>query len=243
MTVMWDEELKLAFGLWIQTYCPITTKGQLLQFYGPCNLIDGISILIYSLLSRKVKWHSKNKQLPNYWCLYVYATGWISYCLYHLLPIIILYHQFTFHVLWNQKEDLFWNAFQFWLPEICRRAGEYKTSALEEVFSHDLLFCKCDALPPNFPVAVHYIWANYIWTREADCLSSRRILFKAQLARMCYFLFERCTCVCVYSLLCLQGILNAEYEEAKLGHAITQLSSPPSVAQMLSLPMLFSWLL
>ena len=87
MTVMWDEELKLAFGLWIQTYCPITTKGQLLQFYGPCNLIDGISILIYSLLSRKVKWHSKNKQLPNYWCLYVYATGWISYCQFYTINL------------------------------------------------------------------------------------------------------------------------------------------------------------
>jgi len=36
--------------------------GQLWHFYGLCSLTDVISALIYSLLSKKFKWHSKNNQ-------------------------------------------------------------------------------------------------------------------------------------------------------------------------------------
>lgn len=36
--------------------------GQLSHYYGQCSLTDGVFVLIYSLLSRKFKWHGQNNQ-------------------------------------------------------------------------------------------------------------------------------------------------------------------------------------
>lgn len=113
--MIWDKELKLAFRQWVQKCCPVTTVGQLLHFYGLCSLTDVISVLIYSLLSRKFKWNSKSNQDTE-----LLMSLCLCYCLNLLLSI--LYCLITFFAWWVQTQTrvgiyLVNVALQFWSTE------------------------------------------------------------------------------------------------------------------------------
>lgn len=147
---VWHEELKPAFRQWIQRYCPVK-QGQLLHFYGLCSLTDVISIIRY--------WVESSSGTAK-------IAKTLNYCfMFRLLTeFIIVNSVLSDYILCMMSSDLKQNGDLF--SRCCFTVLKYRNSALEEAFSPDLLFCQVNSLPLQFPVAVHYTWANYAWTTE-----------------------------------------------------------------------------
>lgn len=155
-TMILEEELKLAFRPWIQKYCPVTTVGQLLHFYGLCSLTDVISVPIYSLLSRKFKWHSRNNQDTEL-LMSLHSGYWLN------LLLSFLYCQMPFFAWWIQTQ----NGMEVYLVNVALQFWSTETVLWRRPFRLTCFSVNLALFPPApFPVAVHYIWANYIWTTE-----------------------------------------------------------------------------
>lgn len=146
-------------------------------------------------------------KILNYWCVYIHATGWIYYCLFCAVQLCSLHNEFRPKAEWG----------------CCFTVLKYRHSALKEAISPGCLML----FPPVPYGSLLYMSQLYVNSREADRLSSMSILLGAYTG--CNVLYSRHSVgTCVYTALCLRVILDAECEEAQLGHAITQLASPPS---------------
>lgn len=172
MPMIQGEELKLSFRPWIQTYCPVTTVGQPLLFYSLCSITDVTSVLIYSLLSRKFKWHSKKTpKILNCWWLYVQATDWIYYCQFCTVKLHFLHDEFIY---------LFSKCYFTVL--------KYRTVLWKRSFCLTCFSVNLSLFPGVSCSSSLYMSQLYTDNREADCLSSTSILLGASLAGMCCIL-------------------------------------------------------
>lgn len=207
MPMLWDEETALPFRSWVEVL-PCDSWGTALHFYGQGTMTDIISTWIYSLLRGRLKWQSKNSQDTELL---------MSLCLGYWLNLLsILDCKATFYAWWTQPPEQNGDFFR----KCCFSVLKDRSSALEEAFLPDLLFCQFNTLSPSS------LW-QFI-TQEPVIHGQERSWVPPQDQHPagnqsgCNMLNSRhLGAACAYTALCVHRILNAECEETKLVHAIT----------------------
>lgn len=183
---------------------------------------DVISTWIYSLLSGKLKWHTKNSQDTE--LLMSLCWG------YWLNLLSILDCEITFFAWWiqppKQKGDLF--------SRCCFAALKDRSSALEEAFSPDLFSVSLTLFSPSS------LWQfitqqSVIYGQERGWLPLQNQHPAGHQTASNMFHSRDLGATSSYTAMCVHVILNAEPEETKFVCAITQLPSPLQIIQMTSL--------